>query len=123
MQEIKKPAVQTAQKSYVFHDAMNENADRGYAGVSVNTIGSLNHKEPYKVTRDNHDAPKSHREPFKTTQTAVEILKDSKFAVPAGVRIQEETTLRDLVHERLITVAQDLPKDELKIKPSPTLNV
>ena len=123
MQEIKKPAVQTAQKSYVFHDAMNENADRGYAGVSVNTIGSLNHKEPYKVTQDNHDAPKSHREPFKTTQTAAEIFKDSKFAVPAGVRIQEETTLRDLVHERLITVAQDLPKDELKIKPSPTLNV
>ena len=123
MQESNKPAVQTARKSCVFHDAINESADRGNAGASVRETGPLHSKEPYQATRDTHEPPKSHREPFKTTQTAVEILKDSKFAVPAGVRIQKETILRDLVHESLISVAQDLPKDELKIKPSPTLNL
>ena len=123
MQESNKPALQTTQKSCVFHDAINESADRGNAGVSVRETGPLHSKEPYQATRDTHEPPKSHREPFKTTQTAVEILKDSKFAVPAGVRIQKETTLRDLVHESLISVAQDLPKDELKRKPSLTLNV
>ena len=91
-------------KSWVFYDAINENAERSNAGVSVHTIGPFNHKEPYKVTRVKHDAPKSHREPFKTTQTAVEILKDSKYAVLDGVRIKKETTVRDLVQESLIPV-------------------
>ena len=123
MQESNMPAVQTARKSCVFHDAINENAERGNAGVPVHTIDPLNHNEPYKVTRDNLDAPKSCRVPLKNKQTAVDIFNDSEYAVPDGVRIQKETTLRDLVHESLISVAQDLPKDELKIKPSPTLNL
>ena len=123
MQESNKPAVQTARKSCVFHDAINENAERGNAGVPVHTIDPLNHNEPYKVTRDNLDAPKSCRVPLKNKQTAVDIFNDSEYAVPDGVRIQKETTLRDLAHESLISVAQDLPKDELKIKPSPTLNL
>ena len=54
------------------------------------------------------------RVPFKTSQTAAELLKDSKYAVPDSVRIPQETTRRDLVHESLISVAEDLPKDEIK---------
>ena len=121
MQGSSKSAVQTIQRSCIFHDAINENAAQDNAGVSVHTIDPLNHKEPYKVTRDKHESPKPRREP--TTQTTVEILKDSKYAVPDSVRIQKETTVRDLVQESLIFFAQDLPKDELKIKPSPTLNL
>ena len=123
MQESHKPAVQTAQKSLVFHDAINDSAARNNAGVSVHTIGPFNHKEPYKVTRDSPDAPKSRGEPFTTTKTAADILNDSEYALPDGVSIRQGTTVRDLVQESLISVALDLPKDELKIKPSPTLNL
>ena len=64
------------QSSCVLQDAINENADRGNAGLSVHTIGSLNHRDFYKVTQDKHKPQKSRRIPLETTQTAVEILKD-----------------------------------------------
>ena len=122
-QESNKPAVQTAQKSWVFHDAINDTVARNNAGVSVYTTGPFNHKELYKVSRDNPDAPKSRREPLKTTKTAVDVLNDSEYALPDGVSIRQGTTVKNLVQESLISVALDLPKDELKIKPSPTLNL
>ena len=117
MQESNKPVVQTIQRScIIFHDAINENADRDNAGASVHTFDQPNHKEPYKVTRGKRESPKSHRVSFKTTQTATEILTDCKYTVPKSVRIQEENTVRDLVHASLISVALNLPKVELKIK-------
>lgn len=76
-------------RSCTFHDAIDDNADRDNAGVSVHTIGPLNHKECYEVTRDKHEAPKSRRVSFKATQTATEILKDCKYAVPNGVRTRK----------------------------------
>ena len=118
MQESNKPSGQITARSCVLQDAINESVDRGNAGVSVHTIDPLNHKEPCKVIRDKNESPKSRRVPFRTSQTAAELLKDSKYAVPDSVTIQQDTIRRDLVHESLISVAEEFPKEELQIKPS-----